>query len=246
MKKSNRKTDKNVVLWICVGIISVILSLVAATYAYFTGQKYYEGTFDVEVNSKGVDTLKLNTDKDINLSLDISNFSKKSGHDVSGENNLEVVLDTTKDETKYCYKLQVILPSSQIFVYSDGKCNMTEYESEVLCTVNGGKWSPRNTPEIVLDVNKSLDGSNYVKIIDNMDITTRTGIIEVPIEKNSSEYINLIQTTKNKEVKNYWKGIVTFKWLKNTNQVENDNKTYEAKFKAIVVDCETGEKYIEE
>ena len=206
MKKKNS-------LLIVITIITLTLSVVLSTYAYFSVREVYEGTFKVDVTSKGVDTLQF-SQTNARFVADSSNFAINVGHDVSGTANLNVILDTTNPQTKYCYVLKMKLPEEQVFSY----------------TVVG-------VPELVLDVSKSNDGINYNPIIREMDITTMTGDIEIPVSTNSNDYLHVISTTKNYQKIDYWQAKITFKWLKDDYQYINDYKSYEAVFKANIVEC---------
>ena len=53
MSKRNRT-----IIWLLIFIFLVTLFASVATYAYFSAREVYEGSFNVELNSKGVDTLK--------------------------------------------------------------------------------------------------------------------------------------------------------------------------------------------
>ncbi len=204
--------NNNVIL-IVIAIITILLTVVLSTYAYFSVQEMYDGSFKVDVTSKGVDTLRF-AQTNAKFVADASNFAIGVGHDVSGTGSLNVILDTTSPQTKYCYLLKMKLPEEQVFSY----------------TVEG-------IPELVLDVSKSDNGVDYEPVISEMDITTLTGDIEIPVSFNSTEYLHVINTTKNHQKIDYWQAKITFKWLKDDYQYINDYKTYEAVFKANIVEC---------
>lgn len=201
------------IIWSLLFILFASLLFGVATYAYYVTREIYDGTFQIEVTSKGVDTLKFEK-SDAKFRADSSNFAIYDGHDVSGEATLNVILDTTNKNTTYCYETSIKLPDEAVFSYTVA-----------------------NTPELILDISKSKDGINYENIISNMDITTKTGLIKIPISSNLLEYKNAITTTKNVTTTDYWKAKITFKWLKDAYQYENDYKTYKAVFEANVVEC---------
>ena len=201
------------IIWLLLFILVTALVLFFATYAYFAAREIYEGTFKVDITSKGVDTLRFEK-KDAKFTADASNFAINVGHDVSGKAELNVILDTTNPSTKYCYVTSLELPEEAVFDYS----------------VSG-------VPELVLDISKSSDGINFEKIISQKDITTASGVILIPISSNSTEYKNTINTTKNVTKVDYWQAEITFKWFPDVFQEINDFKTYKAVFKANVVEC---------
>ena len=202
------------IIWSLLFILLAGLMFAITTYAYFSTREVYDGTFQIDVTSKGVDTLKFEK-SDAKFVADVSNFAIHVGHDVSGEAKLDVILDTTNKETKYCYETTIKLPEEEVFVY----------------TVEG-------VPELVLDISKSSDGIHYNNIVTGMDITTKTGSIKIPISEDSEDYKNVISTTKGVVTRDYWKAKLTFKWLKDAYQEENDYKSYKAVFEANIVECQ--------
>ena len=201
------------IIWTLLSILFVSLLFVVATYAYFTTRELYEGTFQIDVTSKGVDTLRFEK-ADTKFVADSSNFAIYDGHDVSGEATFNIVLDTTNKSTQYCYETKITLPEQQVFRYS----------------IEG-------VPELVLDISKSTDGINYESIISNMDITTKTGVIKVPVSIDSNDYKQVIIANKDITTINYWKAKITFKWLEDVYQELNDFKSYKAVFEANIVEC---------
>lgn len=201
------------IVWSLLFILFAGLLFAVGTYAYFSTKEIYEGTFQIDVTSKGVDTLRFEK-TDAKFVADVSNFAIYVGHDVFGEGKLDVILETTNKQTSYCYETTIRLPEEEVFTYT-----------------------VENVPELVLDVSKSKDGINYTNVISNMDITTKTGTIKIPISPGSDDYKNIITTTKGVMTKDYWKARITFKWLKDAYQEENDYKTYKAVFEANIVEC---------
>ena len=208
----NRKNKAIIWLLLCIFLIVVFTSL--ATYAYFAAREAFYGGFDVEVTSKGVDTLYFAGNKNADIVANASNFTMGLGHDVTGTAEVDVILETTKPETTYCYEMYFKLPDNKVFTYSNG-----------------------TVPELVLNIKKSSDGINFQNIISNMDITEKTGNIKIPVEMNSSNYLNKISTTKNVEAKDIWQAELTLVWFKNVDQTINDNKSYSAILEAKRVEC---------
>lgn len=201
------------IIWTLLSILFASLLFVVGTYAYFSTRELYDGTFQIDVTSKGVDTLKFEK-ADASFIADSNNFAIYEGHDVSGEATFNIVLDTTNKSATYCYETKITLPDEQVFHYSK-----------------------EGVPELVLNIIKSEDGINYESIISNMDITTKTGVIKVPIKNGSNVYKNSITADKNVTKIDYWKAKITFKWLEDVYQYQNDFKAYRAVFEANVVEC---------
>ena len=200
--------------WLVIFIILILMFTIAGTYAFLNIQEYYKGTFEVEIRSKGIDIFVFEKTGDVDLDITGYNFSQGWGHNVVGETNINPTLETTSKNTKICYTMDMVLPEMQVFEYTNG-----------------------NNPELVLDVSYSLDGENYNKLIDSMDITAQTGIIHVPTTKNGNEYKFEIATTKGNINKDYFKASITFMFYKNVDQAINNNKSYSATLNANVVEC---------
>ena len=207
-------SNKNkAIIWTLLSILFASLLFVVGTYAYFSTKEIYDGTFQIDVTSKGVDTLRFEK-SDASFVANSSNFAIYDGHDVSGEATFNVVLDTTNKSATYCYETKVTLPDEPVF-----------------------RYSKEGVPELVLNIIKSSDGVNYESVISNMDITTGTGVIRVPIKSGSSNYKNSITANKNVTQTDYWKAKITLKWLEDVYQEQNDFKSYKAVFEANVVEC---------
>ena len=208
----NRKSKT--IVWISISIFLIIVFASLATYAYFNARLQYYGGFDVEVTSKGVDTLSFTGSEDITIVANANNFSMGIGKDLTGTAEMEVKLETTKNETAYCYELVVDLPDEKVFTYSDGK-----------------------TPELLLSVRRSSDGSTYQNVISNLDITEKTGVVKIPIESDGSEFLNKISVNKNNVKVDYWQADITLVYLADVNQAVNDLKSYSATLEAKRVEC---------
>ncbi|MBQ6841521.1 MAG: hypothetical protein IJO63_05350 [Bacilli bacterium] len=208
----NRKNKT--IVWLVLFIFLTVVFVSIATYAYFTAREVFYGSFDVEVNSKGVDTLSFNGSDDVSIMATANNFSHEFGHDLTGTATMNVVLETTNPTSTFCYELSVKLPDNKVFVYSDG-----------------------HTPELLLNVSRSSDGKNYTDIISNMDITDKIGTIRIPTTEDGNKYVNTISTKKRIAKTDYWKADVTLVWLEGVEQTINDNKEYTATLIANRVEC---------
>lgn len=203
------------VIWLVLTIMILIICISLATYAYYVAKEIYGGTFAVDVTSQGVDTFTFNSSKDVTFSANSHNFSVENGHDVSGEGKIDIYLHTTKKEAKYCYEVNFKMPDEEIFTYS----------------------SP-GRPELLLDISKrsNLNG-RYEKVIDGLDITTKTGIIPVPTTKGGNNYKHEIYTIKNTENIESWKATLTLVYFNDVDQRINDEKFYSSALKVNVVEC---------
>ena len=212
MKKKNNMTKKQIALiW---SITSLVIALIVASvsaYAYFYGREYHKGSFNIEVASKGVDTLLMSSSDKVYFEANATNFMQKYGKDLHGDAEVSLSLETTKSTSTYCYEVTVELPDEVVFEYSKP-----------------------GVPELLLDVSYSSNGRDYNPIISKKDITTEVGDI---IVRNGNSDKQIIKTTKGNKVYNFWKARLTLVWLRDVNQAINDYKTYEAVLHVKLVDC---------
>ena len=196
-------------------ILFVILTLFLAgftAYAYFSANIIKSGNFNINITSKGADTLRFFLSNPIELKPTFQ-FNKDSGSNMVGTSTLDVTLNTTNEiSSDYCYEVVFELPQEPVFVYTDSE------------------------PELVLDTYKEVNGE-YQKVLSSLDITNKTGIIKVPNTLNTEDYKNLISTTRNNPKTDRWKAELTLVYKKNVDQSINMNKIYSIVFKANKVDC---------
>ena len=74
------KDKKKSMEWLVIFIILIVMFAIAGTYAFLNIKDYYEGTFNVEIRSKGVDVFTFDKTPDVNLKLTEYNFSKNLGY----------------------------------------------------------------------------------------------------------------------------------------------------------------------
>ena len=207
----NKEKNKE---WLVIFIFLIAMFAIGGTYAFLSIQEYYTGTFEVDIQSKGVDVFVFEKSRDVTLNITEYNFSRGLGHNIVAETSINPTLDTTNKEATICYKIDVNLPEEPVFEYSNG-----------------------NNPELLLNVMYSIDGTNYEKIIDNMDITTKTGVIPISVINENDNYKHIIETTKNITKKEYYKMQVTFVYYESVDQSINNNKEYSASLTANVIEC---------
>ena len=84
MKKFNLNEKKREIILTIIGIITVLIFLGGASYAYFQMQGATNSQSGVHVETATTDLLNFKFDKDINISVSQSSFGKGAG-DASGE-----------------------------------------------------------------------------------------------------------------------------------------------------------------
>lgn len=201
MDKNKRRTQIYLILFIFI----FVMIITVGTYAYFITKDFTYGNFNVNVETKGVDTLQMKKTNDAVIKATDYNFIKSVGHSVSGETIIDVILDTTKKSAKYCYDVSINLPQEKIFEYSN-------YPNA----------------ELSLNVYSKTDNEDYHLVLDNEDITQKTGKLSIPINLNIDNYEHSISTTKRVTKVISYKAMITFNYFKDIDQDINANKTYNA------------------
>ena len=205
--------NKKRVLFLIIIIMVLVVAVSLSAFAYFSQNEFKDGKVNVDYTTKGVDLLTFDK-KDFELVVNDSNFSKTNGSNLYGETSFVGTLETTNASAKYCYNAVVILPDEKVFSYSKP-----------------------GVPELILDVSNSSDGKNYTKLISDMDITTKTGTINIPTTLNGTDYKFEISSTKNKKANLYFKADVKLVWFNDADQSNNANKTYSLILKANIIEC---------
>lgn len=208
------KRDNKTILWLTVFITLLITFCAVGTYAHYNFKQHYHGSFDVDINSKGVDVFTLHGSDDITLLADENNFAKKIGRNLTASATMDVRLETTNKNAGFCYELTVHLPEHEVFEYS----------------------APGRA-ELLLNVKRTNQYGNVEYFISNLDITTKTGTIKIPVSNNSNDYLHGISTSKNKMVYHNWQADFTLVWFEDVNQEINNHKEYNARLEAKRVEC---------
>ena len=203
--------NKKIKIVSIISIISLALTLVAATYAYFVAQTGEGAQTDIKINANTVDTFTFEVGSALNLSLNQENFASGKGNQ-TGTTFAKAMLSAnnkTNTATEHYYLYLNI--SNNTFTYS----------------------IDNNTPEILLSIKDgsnneitALTGLTYKTVTDGkgasikgFDITKKSGLITI---LNNRE----ITTTSTKTEE--WNVTVTFVNY-NSNQAGNAGKNFSAK-----------------
>lgn len=207
---------KSTVILTVIAVATLLVSLVGATFAYFstTGDTYKEAAVTVKTGSAGLSAFDI--DNAIDISANASNFGKESGSKTgtatgtvtwTAPKAIEGVEDTSTYD--FCYTVAINI-SDNDFIY----------------TVN------EETPELTLNVTKGA-----TTIISNKDITKFKGDITIPSsnEENASN-INKLSATAGNSAIDVWKATVTLVNLE-TPQNDNTGKTLKGLMTFTSVTC---------
>ena len=158
MKKFNFKENKKTIMLTLLAVLTIILVIGGATYAYFQAQGGTASQANVSVKTSTTDSLVFSTGDDINFTADQSTFGKGAGNK-AGSSYAKAVLKAN-DSTNHA--------TANYYVYLDITNNNFEYTTA------------DKTAELILTVIdpdgnevKSIDGLNYVTVngISGFDIT---------------------------------------------------------------------------
>ena len=204
-QKFNLKTikiDKTKTL-IFVGIITLLLFVGGATYAYFAFSSANTIRGNMEIISNTVDNLMFNIEKEIYINANLANFGEgmEDLHDDT-DATATLIPNNSTNEATAMYNIYLIIEANDL-----------EYTTD------------NNTPELLLNVtdpngNKLENITGLVHYENGFDITTRTGgfLIASDYEINAQN-IATVQT---------WNVEITLANL-DSNQNDNMNKTFSAK-----------------
>ena len=202
MKKFNLKLNKTKTL-ILVGIITLLLFVGGATYAYFAFSSAGPTQGNMEIISNTVDNLMFNIEKEIYINANLNNFGEGMSdlHDDT-DATATLIPNNYDNEATAMYNIYLIIESNDL-----------EY------TTNN------QTPELLLNVTdpngKRLENITGLVHYDNgFDITTRTGGFLI-----ASDYV--ITASNLAEIQT-WNVEITLVNL-DSNQNANMNKTFSAK-----------------
>ena len=198
----NIKLDKTKTL-ILVGIITLLLFVGGATYAYFAFSSAGSISGNMNIISNTVDNLIFNVEKDIYINANLENFGQ-------GMSDLSDDTDATATLIPNNYDNQA---SAMYNIYLIIEANDLEYTTE------------EHTPELLLNVTdpngtKLENITGLVHYENGFDITTRTGGFLI-----ASDYV--ITASNIAEVQT-WNVEITLANL-DSNQNANMNKTFSAK-----------------
>ena len=198
----NIKLDKTKTL-ILVGIITLLLFVGGATYAYFAFSSAGSISGNMNIISNTVDNLIFNVEKDIYINANLENFGQ-------GMSDLSDDTDATATLIPNNYDNQA---SAMYNIYLIIEANDLEYTTE------------EHTPELLLNVTdpngtKLENITGLVHYENGFDITTRTGGFLI-----ASDYV--INASDIAEVQT-WNVEITLANL-DSNQNDNMNKTFSAK-----------------
>ena len=205
MKKFNLKNiklDKTKTL-ILIGIITLLLFVGGATYAYFAFSSAGSISGNMNIISNTVDNLIFNVEKDIYINANLDNFGQGMAdlHDDT-DATATLIPNNSTNEATAMYNIYLIIEANDL-----------EYTTE------------NHTPELLLNVTdpngtKLENITGLVHHENGFDITTRTGgfLIASDYVINSQD-IATVQT---------WNVEITLANL-DSNQNDNMNKTFSAK-----------------
>ena len=177
------KSKKNAIVLSIVAIVTLIVLVVGATFAYFKAQGGIAGSTEVKVTTYTTDMLTFTTGSAISLYADQSSFGQEKGS-LSGETFAKATLvanNKTNEATDNYYVYFNI--ENNTFKYTLG-----EDKPELILTVTGPDGEVTELPGLTHTTVQDREN----KSISGFDVTTTNGLITIANKKT-------ITATPNKE-----------------------------------------------
>jgi hypothetical protein len=196
---------------VAVTIIVMIIAIIGASYAYLAASIGSAVTTQINVISGTIDNLVFIPGSDLTVTANQDNFGSGSG-DKSGTITSQVKLTANNYSSSTQYYRAYLVVTDNTFVYTNG-----------------------TTPELTLTVKR---GSTTV--INGMDVTTKTGIIDIPVTSGGTALKQSITASAGATTTENWTATVTFVNL-NSNQNDNVGKQFRAKLFVVGINKLTDE-----
>lgn len=172
MKGKDESENRTTFLLAVIAVSTLIVSIIGATFAYFTAQRGEGAQADITVKTSTSDSLEMGTFTTINIVANQDNFGENKGTR-SGVSTGEISLTANDAEqtekVEYCYTADFYVESND-FVYS----KPSEQEKQSGSSVTG-----ENDPELVLTLtkipNQGVDAGDDEKTAAKKEYTTQLG-----------------------------------------------------------------------
>ena len=184
-----------------VAIIALALTVISATYAYFTAQVGDPAAADIKINANTVDTFTFATGSQISFSINQDNFASGAGNQTGSTYASAKLTANNKTNTATEHYYLYLNIENNTFTYS-----IDENTPEIIMTVKDS--SGTEVTDISTLNHVIVTGANNTQV-SGYDITNKSGLITL---FNNRE----ITTTSSKEEK--WNITITF-----VNYDENQN-----------------------
>ena len=201
-----KTNEKKVLILSAIAVVTLIIVVVGATYAFFTAQGGGSANTNVNVQTNTTDNLSFSVGEAISITANQQNFAQGAGNQV-GSTTASATL-TANNATNTATR--------NYYLYLNITSNDFTYTTE------------NSTAELILTITdpdgtelQTLDGYNHVTVgeVSGFDITTKTGSITIA----DNYEISATETPTTQE----WNVTVTFVNL-DSDQEGNTNKTFEA------------------
>ena len=225
---TNKKKD---IVYLTIGIATLIALITGATYAYFQAQSKNGTNSSVDITSGTTDHLVFTTDGNISISASADNF-KENGQDLSETATAKAILtaNNTTHIANDTYNVYLDITSNNLEYSSyqkesDTKIYLKQEVKEEDIT-NGVLDSYTPIPELYLKVDGPKSFSKEIKGFtldsEGYDITEKRGLITI------AEDVPISTTAPEGMTTDTWTITITFKNLK-TNQQLNTGKELKGK-----------------
>lgn len=239
---------KNAIVLTVIAVLTLLVTLIGATFAYFSAQTGDGSSAPVTVTTNTTDSLNYGSFGSIILNVTQKNFFENAG-DQQGKVEGSVTLKASNIEghtASFCYTVSVDV-SSNDFVYTTDD---EDAELVIAISKNGTAYESItdltyvDLGERTICDNGSLEENacteSHQENVAGFDVTTleaKEGAIKIPNLDDATNYIHNITAAADQTETDDWAATVTFINLP-TSQSKNYYKQFTGTLKFTTVECE--------
>lgn len=207
---------KNAIILTVIATATLLVTMIGATFAYFTAQTGGGTNADVTVTTSSSDSLEYGSFKPIVINANQTNFGKGMG-DQKDSTTGNVTLKANKNAAAtYCYTVSLNVTANNL-----------EYTTET------------KTPELTFTISKKTGSEETVVIYNDHDITELAAgnkALTIPVTTGGTELIHKITAAADTTTSDVWTATVTLVNL-NTDQQANTNKSFVGALEFATTEC---------
>ena len=213
------KNKRKSIIYLIIGIVTLIALIAGATYAYFQAQTGNNAVANLNTTTGTTDNLTFSTEGEIEINASADNFGENMGAQVSQASAIATLIpNNTNNQAKEKYNVYLVINENP-FEYTNGEEN-----PELVLTVTKDGEEYTKVQELTIKNNITIntkEGEDLTsETIKGYDITTKRGLIKI------AEGEDIIADNKTETDK--WEISIILKNLE-TNQQLNTGKVFNGK-----------------
>ncbi len=213
------KNKRKSIIYLIIGIVTLIALIAGATYAYFQAQTGNNAVANLNTTTGTTDNLTFSTEGEIEINASADNFGENMGAQVSQASAIATLIpNNTNNQAKEKYNVYLVINENP-FEYTNGEENP---ELVLTVTKDGGEYTKVQDLTIKNNITiNTKEGEDLTsETIKGYDITTKRGLIKI------AEGEDIIADNKTETDK--WEISIILKNLE-TNQQLNTGKVFNGK-----------------